>query len=244
MSKIRITVVTIGHMPPEFNKGKIENWHSDIFEITGKIENYSLDSNSDGEYWEYSDVVMSRQIPRTFDGDFLIAIANVPLELNWYARRLSENRAVITFHEMKDILVDFNIPIENLVHRCLYAYSLVFKRNSNRMPTHSELTGFTHDETKGCLFDMTGIKTEIIYSCHKPKICAQCVEQIKSDRVSSETIDMVANEIQAIQKNLFYRITDFIKKKPVWTLVISAVSAIVLGAIGSVIASFVYEILK
>jgi zinc transporter ZupT len=55
---------------------------------------------------------------------------------------------------------------------------------------------------------------------------------------------MVANEIQAIQKNLFYRITDFIKKKPVWTLVISAVSAIVLGAIGSVIASFVYEILK
>ncbi len=55
MDKMKITVVTIGHMPAEFNKGKIENWKSSILEIPGEIESYSLTKDSDGYDWEFTD---------------------------------------------------------------------------------------------------------------------------------------------------------------------------------------------
>lgn len=95
MSKTRITVATVGHMPADFDRKKIENWKSSIFEITGHIESYSLTCDSDGEDWEFSDKALETVLPNNFNGEFLVAIVNVPIELNWYSRRLSANR--VTF---------------------------------------------------------------------------------------------------------------------------------------------------
>lgn len=244
MSKIKIKVVTIGHMPPGFDKSKVEKWKSEIFEVSGLIENYSLTSDSDGDNWEYSDDTLKEEIPAQFEGDFLIAITNVPLHLNWYSRRLGENKVVVTFHEMRDILLHDNLPLENLIYRILYAYSLVYKRQNNRIPDKVEATNFTHDETRGCLFDMNGIKTEVIHSCDHPIICDDCVERMKNERVSTDTINSAKKEIKAVKKERFYRITDFIKRHPIWALIISGISAIILGAIGSIIANIIYEFVK
>jgi hypothetical protein len=57
--------------------------------VVGDIENYSLEADSDGLNWDYFDSTMLDQIPKTFDGDFLLALTNIPLEQNWYARRLA-----------------------------------------------------------------------------------------------------------------------------------------------------------
>lgn len=160
MSKTRISVVTVGHMPSEFDKRKVTNWSSEVFSIQGAVENYSLTTDSDGHDWEFSDKNLEETLPEQFDADFLIAIVNVPLELNWYSRRLSNNRVVFTFHEIKDILDHYNIPLENVVYRLLYAYTLVFKRSGLKIPLDEEVTNFTHDETRGCLFDMNGNKIE------------------------------------------------------------------------------------
>jgi hypothetical protein len=54
-------------------------------------------------------------------------------------------------------------------------------------------------------------------------------------------ISACQNEIKKLRKKLFYRIADFIKQYPLWSLVISGLTAIVLGAIGSVLGSFIYD---
>lgn len=244
MDKTKITVATVGHMPAEFDKRKIINWKSDIFSIVGEIENYSLTKDSDGYGWEFSNTSLEELLPEQFSGDFLIAIVNVPLELNWYSRRLSNNRVVFTFHEMKEILSHFNIPLENIIYRLLYEYTLLFRRSKGRIPLDKEATSFTHDETRGCLFDMNGIKTDVVYSCHEPIICSDCVERLRREKVSNEVISKVQKEIRNIKKPLFYRILAFIKKHPIWSLAISAISAIVLGAIGSYIATLIFEATK
>ncbi len=244
MGKTKITIATIGHMPAEFEKEKIKNWASDVFSISGEIENYSLTKDSDGDDWEFSDVSLADLLPEQFDGDFLIAIVNVPLELNWYTRRLSKNRVVFTFHDIKDILTHFNIPIINIIYRILYAYTLLYKRSGNEIPLNEDATNFTHDETRGCLFDMNGIKTDVVHSCHEPIICPDCIERLRKEKVSNETIARVQKEIKNIKKPLFYRISEFVKKHPVWALAISAISAIILGAIGSFIAALVFEAMK
>lgn len=244
MNKTKITVATIGHMPADFNKARITNWHSDIFEITGEIESYTLSKDSDGLGWEFTDENLEEVLPDNYQGDLLVAIVNVPLELNWYTRRLYNNRIVFTFHEIKDILNYSNTPLENVIYRLLYAYTLLYKRSGNRIPMTGDHTRFAHDETRGCLFDMNGVKTDIVYSLHKPIICANCIEKLKQEKVSNEAISKIQKEICRIKKPLFYQIADFVKKHPIWALAISSVSAIILGAVGSYIAAVIYEIMR
>ncbi|MBP1138721.1 hypothetical protein ACTACN_24995 [Pseudomonas syringae] len=244
MSKIKITVATIGHMPAEFDKKKLKEWRSEIFEICDEIENYSLNCESDGRGWEFTDKALEEVLPERFKGDFLVSIVNVPIEENWYSRRLTSNRVVLSFYEMKDILNASNIPLVNIVYRLFYSYTLVYKRNGDRIPENIEHTNFTHDETRGCIFDMNGIKTDAVYSCHKPILCSSCVERIRRDKVSSETIEKCQHEIKKIQKDLFYKLADFIKVHPVWSLAISGLTAICLGAAGSVLGSYIYDTIK
>jgi hypothetical protein len=244
MSKIKITVATVGHMPADFNRQKIKEWNSSVFEILDGIDSYSLNCDSDGHGWEYTDAALESVLPRNFNGDFLIAIVNVPLELNWYSRRLSENRVVFSFHEIKEILRFSNIPLENVVCRLLYSYTLLYKRSDNCIPKNTAHTNFTHDETRGCLFDMNGIKTDVVYSCHSPIICPDCIERLRRENISNETISQCQSDIRRIRKVLFYRIADFIKQYPLWSLAISAATAIILGACGSVLGSYVYEAIK
>jgi hypothetical protein len=91
---------------------------------------------------------------------------------------------------------------------------------------------------------MTGIKTDIVYSCHKPIICPDCIGRLRRENVSEDTISQCQAEIRRIQKALFYRITDFIKQYPLWALAISSATAIILGAFGSVLGSYIYEAIK
>ena len=94
MPKTKITVATVGHMPADFNRQKIKEWNSSVFEIVDGIESYSLTCDSDGPDWEFTDEALENILPKKFNGEFLIAIVNVPIELNWYSRRLSANRVV------------------------------------------------------------------------------------------------------------------------------------------------------
>ncbi len=237
-------MVILGQLPISLNQTTISNWKSDIFEIVKPIDHIGITKNADGKRWEYLDNNIESQLPKTFEGDFLIAITRVPLEDNYYARRFSNNRICMTFYEMADILKSSNIPFENLIYRLLYSYCLIYKRYGNRIPPKAEVTSFTHDETRGCLFDMNGIKSDIIYSTDKPIICKSCVVKLINEKVPENEVETLQKELKRITKGLYFQILDFIKNNPIWTLIISSLTAIILGTIGSVIASILYEKIK
>ncbi len=50
-------------MPPNFNRKKLEDWSSALYELSGPIESYSLPINSDGHGWEYTDVALNNILP-------------------------------------------------------------------------------------------------------------------------------------------------------------------------------------
>lgn len=235
MKKIRIKLISIGHLPGDVNLEKINKWTSDIYELTEKIEHYGLRANSDGQQWEYSDHNISAELPELGNENFLIALVGVPLEGNWYIRRVAENKIVFTFHEISNYLRQNNIPLENVILRLLYAYTLVYTRNGNRIPSIHEITNFTHDETRGCIFDMNGLKEDIIYSCAEPIICPSCTEQLIKEKVSETSIKQAKLELSDIKKSLYYRLADWIKSHPIYAILISSFWAILLGFIGSLI---------
>lgn len=223
-----------------FQPKKVMRWRSSLFEIVGDFENYALRCDSDGLDWQFSDELVKTQLPAKFDADFMIAIVNVPIEDNWYSRRLGDNKIVFTFHQIKDILEHYNVPLENVIYRVLYAYTLLYKRAGDKIPGFGEAPGFTHDETRGCLFDMNGIKTDLVASCDRPIICDECEERLKREQVSNHLISSAKNEINKIRKELYYRAVDFVKKHPLWALALSSLFAVALG----VVSSFAYDAIR
>lgn len=104
--------------------------------------------------------------------------------------------------------------------------------SQNQLMAHTEfgeVPSFTHDETYGCLFDMNGIKSDLVESCNKPIVRGECEERLRNERVSNQTIKTVQKEISKIRKYLYYRAFDFVKVRPVIVLVILCVFAIVLA---------------
>lgn len=245
MSKIKIELITLGFTPEDIDFKKLVKHHSSLFEFIGPENNYKLYTDSEGTYdWSFEDETIKKVIPHiSLEANILLAVTNVPLENNWYTRRLGENVIVMTFHEIKDYLTQKNIPLENIIKRVCYAYSLVYLSAGRRIPDYGEdvKTNFTHDETRGCLFDMNGIKTDIVESCDAPQICTYCQERLHSRKVPENKVSEINKEILKIRKPLYYRMHSYIKKHPVISLTITSIFAIVLGVAGSLIATFIYE---
>ena len=245
---VTIKLAIWGHFPHKSEIEKIKNWKSDLFRIT-TINYYNIVGDSDGPNWEFLDETVEDQLPPRGDADVLVAVTNVPIQDNYFARRFSDYRVCVSYSGMTEILNYNNIPQRNLLLRILYSVSLVYKRFGDRIPLMTEITNFTHDETRGCIFDMDGIKTDIIYSTHKPQLCGACIHDltnnpIAANRIEVDLINKIQLELKKINKGLYYQITDFIKRYPVWSIVISSITAILLGTVGSILASFIYECIK
>jgi len=240
VKKTEITICTIGQMPIQFDGRCIERWRSSVFELTGPIENYSLHADSDGPGWQYNDATIDGAMPKAFTGDFLIAIVKVPLEFGWYARRISENRVVVTFDEMQEVMSYSNIPLHNFILRVMYSYTLTYRRYGDMIPDYS-VGRFVHDETRGCLFDMNGIKTDAVHSCDRPKLCASCIERMRIQGISNTVLEQTDKDLLKIRKDLFYRISDYVKAHPLRSLALTSLGAVVLGIASSVLATLLIE---
>ncbi|MBT4511533.1 MAG: hypothetical protein HOC20_04905 [Chloroflexi bacterium] len=240
MSKVKAKIISIGHLPADIDLTKIASWKSGLFELSDVIEHYELRCDSDTDDWEYSDANICTQLPERGIEDLLVALVNVPLENNYYLRRVQNNMLVITFYEIADSLRQNRIPLENVVLRSLYACSLVHRRNSGHIPEMWELSKFTHDETRGCIYDMTGVKEEIAFSCVKPIICSECYERSVREKVSRTTLDEARSELTKINKQLFYQITDLVKAHPIIAIIVSSIWAILLSCIGSLLGNLLF----
>lgn len=239
MNKVNIRIVSIGHLPADIDLNRINNWSSEIFNIHGNIEGFNLRTDSDTSDWGYSDKNISTQIPKKGNEEILVVLVSVPLENNYYTRRINNNTVIFTFYETSNILRMQNIPLENAVFRLLYAYSLIYKKYGGRIPKTSEFTNFTHDETRGCIYDMNGLKEDIVFSCVNPVICSECSERLRADKVSETSITNTKNELKKIKKQLLFRIIDWIKSHPIITVVLSSIWALTLGLASSTIIMWI-----
>lgn len=242
MAKLKIKLVFLGDMPFQLDKRKISAWESDIFEFTDdSMDPYPINKDSDLDEWRYSDKLITELLPDTNGADFLFAITSLPLQYNWYSRRLEGNRVIFTLHEIKDYLSFENIPLENAMYRVIYAYCLSYIRCGNKIPLYNNELDLTHDETKGCLFDMNGVKSDIIASCNNPIICYSCYNNLYHNKVPKTIIEIAKKEIKKIRKDFYYRISDYIKSNPIKSLSYSITFALSLGITGSIIGSILFE---
>jgi hypothetical protein len=235
MKKVRIKLGVIGYLPFDFNRKLIKKWNSDIFEIVDDIDDFYFTKDADTFDWAFSDKLLSRELPIRYDGDFFMGITYVPIEDNFYCRRLTHNRVVLSYFEIYNVLKTENIPVENFLLRSLYASCLVYLRNEQTIPGSTEWLGYTHDDTRGCLFDMNGNKSDVVFSLDPPIICDDCTNRIRQEKVPDNTTNLIKKEIKRIKKGRYYKITQFIKRKPVLSIILSGIFGILLSLTASII---------
>lgn len=234
----------LGQVPRDLELSTITKWESSIFEVLKPIERLALRCDSDGIEWDYSDRAISLQLPNAEREEIVFCVTQVPLEDNWYARRLGGNKVVFTFHEIADYLRAENIPLANAVLRVLYGYSILYLGSGGSIPDYRVTTNFTHDETRGCLFDMNGIKQGIVESCDRPVLCDECCERLRLERISENTIAKVKTDLARIKKPAYYRIAQCVKHHPYWSLAMSTLFVMATGVTASLIAGYIFEFLR
>lgn len=87
---------------------------------------------------------------------------------------------------------------------------------------------------------MCGLKKDIAIKYSVPNLCPSCIAKIESTAVDKDFIPLLNNEFKSFKKPLFYRIIDFVKERPILSLVITSISTIIIN----VLSSLLYELLR
>lgn len=234
MQKIKIKLIQLGFLPHKIDLVKIKAHKSILFEIVGDCDFLQLENTQNGyNYCTYEDSHLNTLLPKpSANEDFVFAITNYNLENNFYARRLTDKRAILSLREISGYLRRDNIPLENLILKMIYEYSLGFDKKTNNFDMK-----MLHDETRCCIFDMNGILEDVIFSCNAPSICDACRAILKKKSFPINILNNVEKELKKLKKPLFYRMLGWIKIHPVYSILISSVYAIFLGILSSYLFS-------
>jgi hypothetical protein len=103
MRKITISLVLLGNLKYPVNIAQIERWESDVFQIQHRAAVGHL-PDADGDDWQYTDQQLLGVLGAEQESDVTLGLISLPLESNYYLRRLSDRVAVLSFHEMADIV--------------------------------------------------------------------------------------------------------------------------------------------
>lgn len=235
MEPLKIKLVTLGNLKYPIDFASVEKWRSHVF--TAKhVDTVQEIEDADIDHWAYSDNALIGFIKPDPNFAITVGLINAPLESNYYLRRLGGNICILSLHETADILKLSNLKVESFIIRTIYQLCCHYIEAGGNLPTSSY--SLAHDETRCCLFDMNMNKADIIYSTERPRICDSCRTRIIRSQVPKDFLPSVESELRRIKKDLYYRITDFIKNHPIYSILITVLTGIVLN----ILASYLYDI--
>ena len=232
MNPIKINLVLLGNLKYPIDVASLEAWKSKIVKIQHGASVGHL-PDAEGDDWEYTDEQLSNLLSGDSNSDFTLGVINTPLEGNYYLRRLSDRVAVLSLHEMAEIVRYSDFAIEQYVLRNAYELAVLFIAAGKLIP--SEYTTWAHDEVRGCLFDLNANKPDIVFSLHRPNLCQACKTRVSSKQVPAALIPTLESELTRIQKTLYVRMAEWVRSHPIAAIFITAGSSVVLNFFSSVI---------
>lgn len=237
--KYKIKLVKLGQMKRPIDTGIILKWKSSLFDVIA-IDEIPYIQNMPYNIWQFlTDEQVLNEISHDEKFDLTIAITEYGLQDNFYMRRVSKGVSVVSLFDVGDLLQRYNIPLENFIAINLYKMLSLIKIY-NEVPITSEgIPDIIHDETRSCLFDMNGLKTDVIYSTARPIICQQCQAVMSSKQLPYGFLSTICKELKNIRKPMYYRLQDYIKRRLLISISIVALSAVVI----EIIANLAYELI-
>jgi hypothetical protein len=237
-----ISIIQLGFLKRQINLKKLKLWKSSLFTVDSINEISSMPELENRSDWQYlADSTIKSNLQHASNSHVTIAITEYQLEDNFYMRRVN-NVVVISLFEVGDLLENYHIPIENFIIKNIYEI-VTFLHIYKVLPdTQTEIPEIIHDETRNCLFDMHGRKRDIIhFFISGPSLCPQCKAYLQQKQLPKDFMKNLIHEIRIIRKPIFYKMYDFVKCHPGWTIVIIIVTQICIGLLSGLTANFLYN---
>jgi hypothetical protein len=234
MNKVKIRLIQLGYPPIALTKAV--RWKSKFFEIDMGVYHRSDLPDSDGTDWSYSKKLLSKIIGNGRESDITIGVIDKPIEANYYLHRLSEKTCVLSLYEMSGILAKENIPPEMFLIRNIYEVITLYFEFGGRIK--SDAYTAHHEDTRGCLFDFNAIKSDIIASTKHVGLCSECSARLSQKKLPFGFVDGLEAELKRIKKPLVFRVIDFVKEHPIWSLGISLVISVSVNVVSNYIYAF------
>lgn len=232
MGKIVVSLVTMGSLKYPVDVSKLVEWKSDLISIVHGASVGHL-PNADGDDWERSRIQLRKLVKPDQAASFTLGLINSPLEDNYYLRRLENNVAVLSLYEMAEIVHHEDFKIEDFILRNIYELAVLYEANSGKIPADG--SSWTHDDIRHCLFDMNSNKADIVFSLNQPKLCEACTTRVKAKQIRADFLTTLTNELKRLRKSRYYRWTAWVRAHPVWALVITGCTAVLLNLVASII---------
>ena len=232
MDKVKITLIKMGRIDHLVNFKKIKKWQSKIFEIVEiqckeNLPNSSIDDGFlDQKFTKDS---LGKLIKCPQNSDIAVAITSCRFIDNFYLHRIGGKEVGLSLYGINEILDSQNISMENFIVNQLYYVSTLSKIVD--IIKNEEVYDIVHRDTRGCLFDMNGDRTDIIHNTEKPIICDDCKGKIKQSQVSQDLLPILEKELKKIKKPFLLKVELYIKKYPLISMIISAIIAISINAV-------------
>lgn len=235
MKKFKIQLCLLGYQRHLEKINKLQNYQSQLFEVTKCIEIKHL-PQSDCD-WAYSDKLICRLLTaNNVNNDFVdlcLCFIDQPIEDNYFTRDLpafDDKTVLCSFHQTEEIFAEKNVDLFNYIHG-IVLNELVQIATLKKVDEEY----FLHDDTRNCLFDMCGIKSDIAIKYGAPQLCSECIAKIESNAVDKEFLPLLNKEFKSFKKLLCYRILDFIKQRPILSLIITFIATLLINILSSVI---------
>ena len=232
---VQISLILLGTQLHVSTVAKLKQHKSKLFCIANTSSIGDL-PNTDLPGWGYSKELLRGIIKADPNADLTIGILEAPLEGNYYTRCPSPNVYVTTFYQAAEILQAAEIDLVNYLLKTIYANVTRFHMRAD----DQTLKYPSHHQTKRCIFDMTGNKGDLVYACSDMRLCEECEAELRKRRLPEFYIARLKKELKPIHISRFVNILQFIKKRPMLSLFIATLSAILLG----IISSYLYDLLK
>lgn len=242
----KVSIVQLGFLKRQVSLRKLERCKSVLFSVETVNEISHIQQSDYSDYLqELTDETISANIQHDSNSDVTIAITEYRLEGNFYMRRVANNVVIISLFEVGDILQYYHIPLEYFILKNIYEIVTLLHMD-NRLPTTRErIPNIIHEETRGCLFDMHAIKTDIIYFfTGRHSLCHQCVAYLEKKQLPKNFLKELLHELRKIRKPAFYKIYDFVKCYPIWSIVILVISQLAIGLFAGLLANYLFFLLK
>lgn len=187
--------------------------------------------------WAYSKQLIASLFTPDANADITLAIIENKIEDNYFTQNLTDRSGVVTFYQVEEILKDANIDIFNYLLLTVYEMITLYRLTDNKIDDNC--LEFIHDETRGCIFDMVGNKHDLVYSASNAHLCQQCEAYLAQRQLPSHYIPTLKKELKKIRKSKYNRLIDFVKQKPILSLVITALFSVILN----ILSCYIFELL-
>ena len=233
----------LGYTPILANFKYIRSWKSKIFSISDirEISYFKLKDVIQDGYLDikYSPEQLTRLIQCPNNCDFLLAIMPYRFIDNFYMHRINSKCAILSLYGIKEILQKEDISLESFIIQQIYR-TCAIRCIVNDMST-KDIYNIIHYDTRGCLFDMNGDRSHIIYNTERPIICDDCKGKIRSRPINPNVINILEIELKRIKKTRMIRLIRWIEKHPFFSITISAIAAIILNVVANLLCNIFYS---